>query len=760
MALLVSPGVNTSEIDLTASVPAVGVSSGATVGTFRWGPANTVVQVSSESDLLERFFKPDNNSAVSFLSSANFLAYGNDLRLVRVVRETAGTSESTYNAVGVESANISLTVPFASVEVNVSSNLVFANLSALGGSDAGFLNLAAGDYVVANGETKVIASIANANAFFVTSTFTNPGTDKAINTAVIRPYSDGLITTIALSTTGVEVNVSSTLVIANTGAMGAAVNAGFHLLQAGDYVTVNSASVVVASVLANANGFLTTTSSINPATDIAAPTSALRPGTFTKLVTNDTVYSTTDYLSSNSSVSWVARYPGKVGNSLKVSVCASAAAYSGWPYALFFDSAPGTSNYASSTGLSTAQDEMHIVVVDEDGQFSGTANTVLERFAYVSKATDAKGDDGSNIYYKDAIYRTSKYIHWLGHPDNASMNAANTWGQTVSALVDAGITLFHSPATVKNYSLRNAADGKPSTADYTSAWDLFENKETYDVSLLFGGDFGYSANASIDTKTLTNNLLDIVEARKDSVAFVSPTYANSVTSSTKVADVVADRGGFNSTSYGVMDSGWKYQYDKYNDTYRWVPLNADIAGLCVRTDTQRDPWFSPAGVNRGQIRNVVKLSFTPSPGERDTLYKNGVNPVVGFPGEGTILYGDKTMQGRSSAFDRINVRRLFIVLEKAISQASRQSLFEFNDEFTRAQFVALVEPFLRDIQGRRGIYDFRVVCDETNNSPSVIDRNEFVGDIYVKPARSINFIQLNFVAVRSGVAFDEIVGRF
>jgi phage tail sheath protein FI len=209
-----------------------------------------------------------------------------------------------------------------------------------------------------------------------------------------------------------------------------------------------------------------------------------------------------------------------------------------------------------------------------------------------------------------------------------------------------------------------------------------------------------------------------------------------------------------------MDSGWKYQYDKYNDTYRWVPLNADIAGLCVRTDTTRDPWFSPAGVNRGQIRNIVKLSFNPTPGERDTLYKNGVNPVVAFPGEGTILYGDKTMQGRSSAFDRINVRRLFIVLEKAISQASRQSLFEFNDEFTRAQFVALVEPFLRDVQGRRGIYDFRVVCDETNNPPSVIDRNEFVGDIYVKPARSINFIQLNFVAVRSGVAFDEIVGRF
>lgn len=757
MALLVSPGVNTSEIDLTASVPAVGVSSGATVGTFRWGPANTVVQVSSESDLLERFFKPDNNSAVSFLSSANFLAYGNDLRLVRAVNENATSSDATLNAVGLEASNISMTVPFTSVEVNVNSTLVFANTSALGNPDAGFLHLAAGDYIVANGETRVVASVANANAFTVTSAFTNAGEDVVINTAVTRPSLAGH--TITLSTTSVEVNVESTVVIANTSAMPGS-NAGFHLLAVGDYVTVNGASVVVASVYANANAFTISTASIEDATDVAAPTSAFRPADFSKLITNDSVYSTTDYLSSNSSVTWAARYPGKVGNSLKVSVCASAAAYTSWPYALFFDSAPGTSSYASSTGLSTAQDEMHIVIVDEDGQFSGTANTVLERFAYVSKATDAKGDDGSNIYYKDAIYRTSKYVHWLGHPDNASMSAANSWGQSVSSLVDAGTTQFHSPATVKNYSLRNATDGKPTTADYTAAWDLFENKETYDVSLLFGGDFGYSANATIGVTTLTNNLLDIAATRKDCVAFVSPTYANSVTSTAKVTDVVADRTAFTSTSYAVMDSGWKYQYDKYNDTYRWVPLNADVAGLCVRTDTQRDPWFSPAGVNRGQIRNIVKLSFMPTPGERDTLYKNGVNPVVAFPGEGTILYGDKTMQGRSSAFDRINVRRLFIVLEKAISQASRQSLFEFNDEFTRAQFVALVEPFLRDIQGRRGIYDFRVVCDETNNPPSVIDRNEFVGDIYVKPARSINFIQLNFVAVRSGVAFDEIVGRF
>jgi phage tail sheath protein FI len=297
-------------------------------------------------------------------------------------------------------------------------------------------------------------------------------------------------------------------------------------------------------------------------------------------------------------------------------------------------------------------------------------------------------------------------------------------------------------------------------ANLVTAINLFNNAEKVDISLLFAGDCGVGANAAVDTATVANQYLTVASARKDCVAFVSPALANVVGTQASASAVVNYRNALTSTSYGVMDSGWKYQYDKYSDVYRWVPLNADIAGLCVRTDLQRDPWFSPAGLNRGQIRNLVKLGLNPTQSERDTLYKSGVNPVVSFPGEGTVLFGDKTLQGRPSAFDRINVRRLFIVLEKAISSAARSSLFEFNDEFTRAQFVALVEPFLRDVQGRRGIFDFRVVCDETNNTAGVIDRNEFVGDIYVKPARSVNFIQLNFVAVRSGVAFDEIVGRF
>jgi hypothetical protein len=496
---------------------------------------------------------------------------------------------------------------------------------------------------------------------------------------------------------------------------------------------------------------------INPTVSANASNNAVSNTSHYATIANDEDYFNNQYAASNTVVQWAARYPGALGNSLKVSVCSEEASFSSWAYASFFDAAPNTSNYAAATtGNANLKDEVHVIVVDEDGLLTGTANTVLERWANLSKASDARGDDGSTIYYKEVVYRNSQWIHWLGHASGA--NATNAWGQTV-ATVNASGDKFHQPA-VDNYSLANGADGSVKQSDMVAAVDLFDNKEKIDISLLFAGDCGVGANSAINPVTVSNEYLTVAASRKDCVAFVSPAYANVVGSQASASAVVSHRNALTDTSYGVMDSGWKYQYDKYNDVYRWVPLNADIAGLCVRTDLQRDPWFSPAGLNRGQVRNLVKLAFNPTQSERDTLYKAGVNPVVSFPGEGTVLFGDKTLQGRPSAFDRINVRRLFIVLEKAISTAARSSLFEFNDEFTRSQFVALVEPFLRDVQGRRGIFDFRVVCDETNNTAGVIDRNEFVGDIYIKPARSVNFIQLNFVAVRSGVAFDEIVGRF
>ena len=568
MGFQLSPGVNVTEIDLTTVVPAVSTTAGAIVGDFIWGPCNKRILVDSEITLVNRFGKPTNDTYQSFLSAANFLAYGNNLRVVRVAAETS--NNSTSSGIGVQILNED------DYELNYAAN-------------------------------------------------TNP-------------------------TYG----------------------------------------------------------------------------------------------------SFYARYPGKLGDSLEVAVCANTAHFSDWKYttttnqeidlSAYFQSAPGTSLYAASVGGSN--DELHLAVIDNTGKISGTIGTVLEVFSHMSKAIDAKNDDGSPNYYITRIFNNSKYIY-------VANQLQEGWG------VAAAGHNFNSSAPNFSDSLLGGLDATGSVADYETGWDLFASPEQVDVSLLISG------NASELGFTLQEYIAQIAESRKDSIAFISPDYDSSVTSQDPATDIVTYRDNLTiNSSYAMMDSGWKYQFDKYNNVYRYVPLNADIAGLCVYTDNTRDPWWSPAGFNRGIIKNVVKLGFNPTKTDRDTLYPAGINPVVAFPGEGVVLFGDKTMQAKPSAFDRINVRRLFIVLEKAIAVASKYSLFEFNDEFTRAAFVALVEPFLRDVKGRRGIYDYRVVCDTTNNTPEVIDTNRFIGDIYIKPARSINFIQLNFVAVRTGVEFSEIVGKF
>ena len=433
-----------------------------------------------------------------------------------------------------------------------------------------------------------------------------------------------------------------------------------------------------------------------------------------------------------------ARYPSELGNGLFVTIygTANTMVFSTWQYAPNFNGPPGTSNWTATRG--GANDEMHIIVIDSLGKFSGVPNTVLERFSYVSKAYDAKNDDGSSNYYVNVINDRSEYIYIINELE------AN-WGSI------AANTTF--TANVRAMTLANGSYGTPTDGNLTTAYDLFNDVDSVDVSLLMTG----AASQTVSEYIVDN----IAENRKDLVTFISPLMADAVNNSgSEAGDIVSYRNDFNSSSYAVLDSGWKKQFDKYNNVYRWVPLNGDIAGLCAATDLDRDPWWSPAGLNRGLIKNVTQLAWSPNQADRDTLYKNSINPVVTMMGTGTVLYGDKTMTAKPSAFDRINVRRLFIVLEKSISKAAQYSLFEFNDEFTRAQFVALVEPFLRDVKGRRGIYDYKVVCDETNNTPEVIDGNRFVGDIYIKPARAINFIQLNFVAVRTGVAFSEIVGKF
>ena len=467
-----------------------------------------------------------------------------------------------------------------------------------------------------------------------------------------------------------------------------------------------------------------------------------------QLVKNDEDYENNYSGGSLSKGNWVAKYPGVLGNSLKVSMVTagvSTSNYNAWAFKGEFDEQPGTSDFAKDLGKTSAADELHIAVVDEDGAISGTPNTVLEKFAFVSQASDVKNADGTSNFYKDVINAQSEWIYWADH--DTSLTDA---GETVASQSGAMTT---NTAVLDSSLAGGTDDNAPTVGEIQSGYDLFEDAETIDVNLLFAVPDANGAN------TIANDLISIATARKDCMAFVSPPLEDSVGASAPSTDVLAFANTLTSSSYASCDSGAVYVYDKYNDVYRYIGASGHMAGLCANADNVADAWFSPAGVNRGQLLGITKLAYNPTKAQRDELYKGRVNPIVSFPGQGTMLFGDKTLLSRPSAFDRINVRRLFIVLEKAIATAAKAQLFEFNDEFTRAQFKNLVEPFLRDVKGRRGITDSLVICDGTNNTGQVIDSNRFVADIFIKPARSINFITLNFIATRTGVEFSEISGQ-
>jgi hypothetical protein len=430
-----------------------------------------------------------------------------------------------------------------------------------------------------------------------------------------------------------------------------------------------------------------------------------------------------------------------------------------WGFYNLFDGAPGTSAWATENARG-GNDEMHIVVYDTTGDITGydydvagqSTNAVIERWGNVSKNPVAKNAQGGGNYYVDLIFRGSEYIYWGDH-----LAAGTNWGTDTT-------TVYTAVNTVDIATFTGGTDDYAvSNGELKIAYDVFADTETIDINLVLSGPSSGVANTAAGMDTHGTMITDLCELRKDCVGFISPYRAATVGVSSSITQTANVLSGFDllpSSSYIVYDSGYKYMYDKYNDTYRYVPMNGDTAGLCANTDKVADPWYSPAGYNRGNVRGAIKLSYNPKNSERDQLYRSRVNPVTNFPGQGVILFGDKTALSKPSAFDRINVRRLFLVLEKAIATASKYQLFEFNDEFTRASFRNMVEPFLRDVQGRRGIFDFKVVCDSTNNTGEVIDRNEFIGDIYIKPARSINFITLNFVAVRTGVAFNEVIGQW
>ena len=637
MAFQLSPGVNVSEIDLTTIVPSVATSIGAFAGQFAWGPVGEVITVSDEVRLVDRFGKPDSTNYEYWFSAANFLAYSNNLKVVRAANTTT-TLNATANGAGVLIKNND------DYEDNYSTN----NTSR---------GIVAAKWAGALGNTLRVSICASSAAFSSNLTATDSLRANAVASGE---------TTINIS-----------------GTANAAAN-----LQSGDLVSFDGGTAYIRVASVNATAII------------------------------------------------VASAPGVVSAGTPV--------LRKWQYADQFGVAPGTSDYAVAAGGSN--DEMHVIVVDEDGQFSnGLANTVLEKFAFASKASDAKFGDGSTNYYVNVLNQRSRYVWWTSH---ASGNSG--WGTAAAGTTYDAANGQRNPTYA---SLAGGTDGTITAGNINTAYSLFANSDVVDLSLIISGP----GNATVAGHLISN----IAEVRKDCLVFLSPTRTSVVDNAgSETTAIISYRDSLTSSSYSVMDSGYKYQFDKYNDVYRYVPLNGDIAGACARTDLERDPWFSPGGFNRGTIKNVVKLAWNPTKAERDNLYVKGINPVVSFQGEGTVLFGDKTMLSRPSVFDRINVRRLFIVLEKSIASAARSSLFEFNDQFTRAQFINLVEPYLRDVQGRRGITDFRVVCDESNNTPNVIDSNQFVGDIYIKPARSVNFIQLNFVAVRTGVSFEEIVGRF
>jgi len=432
-----------------------------------------------------------------------------------------------------------------------------------------------------------------------------------------------------------------------------------------------------------------------------------------------------------------------------------------WKHYSLFDKAPGSSANAVKAGATN--DECHIVVTDEDGAITGVPGEVLETYGFVSQAADAKDEQGRSNYYRDVIARGSNYVYWSGH--STSTHASTTESRTLATV--AGGTAFGQPALPLVVSLGGGANGRLGTAGQkTDAYSThFGDAETIDISLIIMGSArtdngsGTEQDTISDHNTILNELILIAENRKDCIVVASPrktSIVNVSLESTQVSNVKTDYTSVTSSSYAVLDSGWVYQYDRFNDKYCWVPGNGHTAGIMARSDLLSDAWFSPAGFTRGQYLGITKLAFNPKKSSRDDLYRARINPIVTFAGQGTVLFGDKTALTSPSAFDRVNVRRLFIVLEKAISVAAKSQLFEFNDAFTRAQFRSAVEPFLRDVKNRRGLVDFSVVCDETNNTDTVIDRNEFVCSIFVKPAKSINFITLNFVAARSGVEFEEI----
>ena len=668
MGFLVSPGVQVNEVDLTNVVPAVATSIGAIAGAFQKGPVSSIVNISSEEELIEIFGKPQTtgNQFETFFSAANFLRYTDSLKVVR--------------------------------------------------AESAIVNAGANSGVLIRDDDHYLDSFASGEGSHGEWTARTAGT-----------WANGIKVEICATSTAYEQDLSTNnLVNTSTSAVG-------------------DTSIIVDD--ADASGF---EFNVGDLISFYSDTSN------TVAVDDFNEYEVTAINTSTNALT-IRLKDDPSGAGLQTAIPDNSKIKRRWKYADLFTGPPGTSQYSTDNSRGSG-DELHVVVADGTGDITGfdtdTAGNrtrgVIETFGFMSKNPSAKSPQGDSIYYPDVFFRKSSFIYWTDH-----ISAGSNWGSDTT-------TTYTAVTTTVIDELTGGTDDYSTTAgEIELAYDKFKNAESEDINLVIGGSSSIVADTAAAQDTHVTMLVNLVEGRKDCVAFASP-YRSAVvgvTTSSKQAknvEVAADL--IPSSSYLVLDSGYMYMYDKYNDVYRFVPLNGSVAGLCANTDQVADAWFSPAGYNRGGIRGAIKLAFNPDKADRDVLYQSRVNPVVNFPGQGVTLFGDKTALTKPSAFDRINVRRLFLVLEKAIATAAKFQLFEFNDEFTRAQFRNLIEPFLRDVQGRRGITDFLVKCDASNNTGEVIDRNEFVADIFVKPARSINFITLNFIATRTGISFSEVGG--
>ena len=724
---LASPGIVVREVDLTIGrVDATSGSSGGLVSPFAKGPVGTPVLVTDEASLLENFGQPyeTDKHYEDWLVASSYLAYGGNMRVVRAddtdLRNAYTGSGSSfkikstdhYNQLGYDNNTITGVTFAARNPGSWGNGIRVATIDGLADQVLKGVDIdgpATGTIAVGMGVTQQVPS---------GTVLVGSGT-----TSELTGFFKGIITQVDSTNDEIAVKFVSHVSTAGT-------ETAVDYQESGAYqFAYDSSNATI--------GIVTTTSTGGILTAFSGSRDWFGEQTLT-------------LTGAGSTITW---------NSIV--------------------DKPGTSNFAASRN--SRFDEIHVVVIDGSGDVTGNAGTILEKHVALSKAKDAEYSVGSTAYWRKYLYNTSTNV--FGGSQPAGVVATNfssgftpatdiAWDQDAEGISFAGsgsntYTLSGGVNYQGGTSLTASGALTATLGEISTGYELFENTENFEIDFLLMGS-GSGTRSTVQAKA--NKIIQVAEARKDAIAFISPnrgTFINdgtvgtvTVNSDSQITnEVINFYAPITSTTFGVFDSGYKYMYDRFSDTFRYVPLNGDIAGTCARNDLTQFPWFSPAGNQRGAILNAVKLAYNPSKSQRDVLYSNRINPVIFQPGDGIILFGDKTGFGKSSAFDRINVRRLFIYLEDAISAAARDQLFEFNDEITRTNFVNIVEPFLRDTQAKRGIFDYVVICDETNNTASVIDNNEFVADIFIKPARSINFIGLTFVATRTGVSFEEVIGN-